>query len=95
MVSFLCLTQPISGNIVLFILYVSRHPEHHTIVRQHDQPTCFHIILAGTAIVNYMRIIDGHVETLEILHRGCTFGVSIGIHLITEERNLACCYKKK
>lgn len=55
-------------------LYLS-YPERRTIVRQGQSPACFYIILSGTALVSYQRITDDHVQTIDILDRGCTFGV--------------------
>lgn len=43
--------------------------------RQGERPACFYIILSGTAVVTYGRMTDNHIETVDILERGCTFGV--------------------
>ena len=52
------------------------YPERRAIIRQGDRPACFYIILSGSAIVTYRRLTDEQIQTLDILDRGCTFGVS-------------------
>ena len=51
------------------------YPEERTIIRQDQRPACFYIILSGLAIVTYKRYTDDHIQTLDLLERGCTFGV--------------------
>lgn len=51
------------------------YPEQRTIVRQGERATSFYIILSGSAIPTYKRATDGTIETLDVLKRGCTFGV--------------------
>lgn len=63
------------------------YPEQRTIVRQGERSTCFYIILSGSAIPTYKRVTDGSIETLDVLKRGCTFGVRYS-HLIKGN----CCY---
>lgn len=53
------------------------YPERRTIVRQDERPAYFYIILSGSAIPTYKRPTDGNVETLDVLKRGCTFGVRL------------------
>jgi hypothetical protein len=53
------------------------YPEQRSIVRQDERPACFYIVLSGLAIVTYKRVTDGNIESLDILNRGCTFGVSL------------------
>ena len=55
------------------------YPERRTIIRQNDPHACFYIVLSGSAIVSYKRISDDHVQTIDILSRGCTFGVGGGL----------------
>jgi hypothetical protein len=57
-----------------FLIYFS-YPEQRTIVRQGERSGCFYIILSGSAIPTYKRATDGNIETLDVLKRGCTFGV--------------------
>ncbi|CAF1138830.1 unnamed protein product [Rotaria sordida] len=61
-------------NQILQEAWYECYPEQRTIVRQGDRPACFYIILSGSAILTYKRVADSHIETLAILHRGCTFG---------------------
>ena len=61
---------------VLVSLSVSfSYLEDRAIIRQDQPPACFYILLSGTAIVTYRRYTDAHVQTVDILDRGCTFGV--------------------
>lgn len=64
------------SSMLVFMSLVSSYPENEVILQQHDLPTNFHLILTGKALVTYQRLIDGHLETLSILSRGGTFGVS-------------------
>ncbi|CAF3009308.1 unnamed protein product [Rotaria sp. Silwood2] len=61
-------------NKILQEAWYECYPEQRTIVRQGDRPACFYIILSGSAIITYKRVADSHIETLAVLHRGCTFG---------------------
>ncbi len=51
------------------------YPEQRTIVRQGERAACFYIILSGSVIPTYKRVTDESIETLDVLKRGCTFGV--------------------
>jgi CRP-like cAMP-binding protein len=55
--------------------FINSYPERRTIVRQGERAACFYIILSGSAIPTYKRATDGNIETLNVLKRGCTFGV--------------------
>lgn len=55
----------------------SSYPEQRTIIRQGERSSCFYIILSGSVIPTYKRATDGTIETLDVLKRGCTFGVKI------------------
>lgn len=59
--------------------FINSYPERRTIVRQGDRSACFYIILSGSAFLTYKRLGDDYSETLDILQRGCTFGVRIWI----------------
>ena len=59
-----------------FFDFVLSYVNDEVIVRQRDPPSNFHLILTGAATVTFMRVIDGHVQTLALLTRGGTFGVS-------------------
>ena len=61
--------------IIRLRLFVISYPEQRTIVRQGERATSFYIILSGSAIPTYKRATDGNIETLDVLNRGCTFGV--------------------
>jgi hypothetical protein len=82
---------PIIDNYIINPSY----PEQRRIVRQDERPACFYIILSGSALVTYKRITDDHIQTLDLLARGCTFGVRIRskfllkktINLIPGKRN--------
>ena len=58
------------------MLVAFSYPDERTIVRQHDRPACFYIILTGAAMLTYNRVAHGLTETFDLLRRGCTFGVS-------------------
>ena len=58
-----------------FVFFEISYPEQRTIVRQGERATSFYIILSGSAIPTYKRATDGNIETLDVLNRGCTFGV--------------------
>lgn len=51
------------------------YPEQRTIVRQGERANSFYVILSGSVIPTYKRATDGNIETLDVLDRGCTFGV--------------------
>lgn len=59
-----------------FSLCSSSYANDEVIVRQRDPPSNFHLIVTGAATVTFMRVLDGHVQTLALLTRGGTFGVS-------------------
>ncbi|CAF4490208.1 unnamed protein product [Rotaria socialis] len=61
-------------NQILQEAWYECYPEQRTIIRQGARPACFYIILSGTAILTYRRTADQHIETLDVLRRGCTFG---------------------
>ena len=61
------------------IRFIFSYPERRTIVRQDERPACFYIILSGSAIATYKRLTDDNIETIDVLDRGCTFGVRIEI----------------
>ena len=69
------------------------YPEQRTIVRQGERPACFYIILSGLAIPTYKRATDGNIETLDVLKRGCTFGVNIFLH--NRNRKILCVHLRK
>ncbi len=71
-----------SLSLWFLIIIISSYPEQRTVVRQDERPACFYIILSGTAIVTYKRITDDYIHTLDILDRGCTFGVRIWIMIV-------------
>jgi hypothetical protein len=62
---------------IIIIPIIFSYSERRTIVRQGDRSACFYIILSGSAFVTYKRIGDDYTETLDILQRGCTFGVRV------------------
>ncbi len=57
------------------MIIISSYPEQRRVVRQGERPACFYIVLSGLAVVTYRRIIDDQIQTLDVLNRGCTFGV--------------------
>lgn len=66
-----------------FLGMMFSYPENRTIIRQDQRPACFYILLSGSAIINYQRYTDAHVQTLDILDRGCTFGVRVDILILS------------
>ncbi|CAF4363920.1 unnamed protein product, partial [Rotaria magnacalcarata] len=61
-------------NQILQEAWYECYPEQRAVIRQGARPACFYIILSGTAILTYRRTADDHIETLDVLRRGCTFG---------------------
>ncbi|CAF1584923.1 unnamed protein product, partial [Adineta steineri] len=61
-------------NHILQEAWYECYTEGRTIIRQGDCAACFYIILSGSACVTYKRITDDHIQIIDILERGCTFG---------------------
>ncbi|CAF1076276.1 unnamed protein product [Rotaria magnacalcarata] len=73
-------------NQILQEAWYECYPEQRAVIRQGARPACFYIILSGTAILTYRRTADDHIETLDVLRRGCTFGDFKAIYM-GEDRN--------
>ncbi|CAF4258890.1 unnamed protein product [Adineta steineri] len=67
------LANPLQNHILQEAWYEC-YTEGRTIIRQGDCAACFYIILSGSACVTYKRITDDHIQIIDILERGCTFG---------------------
>ncbi|CAF3722133.1 unnamed protein product [Adineta steineri] len=67
------LALPLQNHILQEAWYEC-YTEGRTIIRQGDCAACFYIILSGSACVTYKRITDNHIQIIDILDRGCTFG---------------------
>lgn len=77
-------------------LIAVRYPQQRTILRQDDPAACFYVILSGSALISYKRITDGHTHTLDVLERGCTFGVGTRIVFCSVRSHpFDCCSKEK
>ncbi|UJR09794.1 hypothetical protein I4U23_014020 [Adineta vaga] len=72
-------------NQILQEAWYECYAEQRTIIQQGDRSACFYIILSGSALITYKRITDDHIETLDILKRGCTFGEK---GLMTNDRHI-------
>ncbi len=64
------------------VSFIFSHSDRRTIIRQDERPSYFYIILSGSAIPTYKRESDGSVETLDVLKRGCTFGVRFSVFIM-------------
>jgi hypothetical protein len=69
------------------IRFIFSYPERRRVVRQDERPACFYIILSGSAVASYKRLTDAHIQTIDVLDRGCTFGVRMKFHINKKKRN--------